>query len=92
MQVFLPAPFTGPAVWIVTARHRFLATMTLRALQESLRGLPFHRVHRNAIVSLTHIRKMAALSSHRWLLTLRNNQEFIVSKRQARAVREMLNS
>jgi DNA-binding LytR/AlgR family response regulator len=82
----------GDVVWIVTAKQRFLATMTLKDLQEKLRGLPFQRVHRNALVNLTHIRKMAALSSQRWLLTLHNNQEFIVSKRQARTVREILNS
>lgn len=64
--------------------------MTLRALQEKLSGLPFQRIHRNAIVNVTHVRKMAALSSQRWLLTLHNSQEFIVSKRQARAVREIL--
>jgi DNA-binding LytR/AlgR family response regulator len=81
----------GDVVWIITARQRLLATMTLRALQDKLRGLPFQRVHRNALVNLSHIRKMAALSSQRWLLTLHNNQEFIVSKRQARTVREILN-
>lgn len=81
----------GDVVWIITAKQRFLATMTLRALQDKLRGLPFQRVHRNALVNLTHIRKMAALSSQRWLLTLHNNQEFIVSKRQASTVREILN-
>jgi two-component system LytT family response regulator len=80
----------GDVVWIVTAKQRYLATMTLRSLQERLRGLPFQRVHRNALVNLSHIRKMAALSSQRWLLTLHNSQEFIVSKRQARAVRELL--
>jgi two-component system, LytTR family, response regulator len=82
----------GDVVWIITAKQRFLATMTLKALQDKLRGLPFQRVHRNALVNLTHIRKMAALSSQRWLLTLHNNQEFIVSKRQARTVREILNA
>lgn len=81
----------GDTVWIITAKQRLLATMTLRALQDKLRGLAFRRVHRNALVNLTHIRKMAALSSQRWLLTLYNNQEFIVSKRQARTVREILN-
>jgi two-component system, LytTR family, response regulator len=82
----------GDVVWIVTAKQRYLATMTLKALQEKLSGLPFQRVHRNALVNLAHIRKMAALSSQRWLLTLHNNQEFIVSKRQAKAVRELLNT
>lgn len=44
------------------------------------------------LVNVTQIRKMAALSSQRWLLTLHNNQEFIVSKRQARTVREILDT
>lgn len=80
----------GDLVWIITARQRYLATLTLRALQGKLAGLPFHRIHRNALVNISHVRKMAALSSQRWLLTLQNKQEFIVSKRQARAVREIL--
>jgi DNA-binding LytR/AlgR family response regulator len=33
---------------------------------------------------------MTSLSSQRWLLTLSNGQELIVSKRQASSVRQML--
>jgi hypothetical protein len=33
---------------------------------------------------------MTPLSSQRWLLTLSNGQEFIVSKRQAAHVRQLL--
>jgi hypothetical protein len=33
---------------------------------------------------------MTSLSSQRWLLTLSNGQELIVSKRQAGAVRHLL--
>jgi two-component system, LytTR family, response regulator len=80
----------GDVVWIFTSRRRYQATMTLKALQEKLRGLPFQRIHRSALVNVSHVRKMASLSSQRWLLTLHNSQEFIVSKRQARLVREML--
>lgn len=80
----------GDTVCIITARRRYIASLTLKGLQEKLQGLPFQRVHRNALVNLLHIRKMAALSSQRWLLTMHNNQEFIVSKRQAKAVRELL--
>jgi hypothetical protein len=36
------------------------------------------------------VRKMSALSSQRWLLTLTNNQELIVSKRQAHTIRGLL--
>ncbi len=77
-------------VWIVTARRRYTATHTLRNIGERLRESAFQRVHRNALVNVNHVRKMAPLSSQRWLLTLTNGQEFIVSKRQAHAVRQML--
>ena len=77
-------------VWILTARQRFLATQTLQAVDERLRGSQFQRVHRNALVNVNHVRKMSPLSSQRWLLTLSNGVEFIVSKRQARTVRQML--
>ena len=80
----------GDVVWIITAKRKYLATTTLKALQEKLEGLTFQRVHRGALVNVAHVRKMAALSSQRWLLTLHNNLEFIVSKRQASAVRALL--
>lgn len=81
----------GELVWIVTARTRYLATQSLKAIEQKLQGGSFRRVHRNALVNVDHVRKMAALSSNRWLITLDNNREFIVSKRQARNVREILN-
>jgi two-component system, LytTR family, response regulator len=77
-------------VWIITARQKYLATQSLRAIEERLQGSTFRRVHRNAIVNIAHIRKMSALSSQRWILTLRNSMEFVVSKRQARTVRDLL--
>jgi len=80
----------GEAVWVITAKDRYLATQPLRAIEGRLRQLQFQRVHRNAIVNLNHVRKMSALSSQRWLLTLSNNQELIVSKRQAHAIRGLL--
>jgi DNA-binding LytR/AlgR family response regulator len=80
----------GELVWIVTSTNRYLASQTLRGIEEKLKHLPFQRVHRNAIVNLNHVRKMTALSSHRWMLTLSNQQQLIVSKRQAQDVRELL--
>ena len=77
-------------VWILTARQRYMATQTLRIVDERLRGSSFQRVHRNALVNVNHVRKMSPLTSQRWLLTLSNGLEFIVSKRQARNVRQML--
>jgi two-component system, LytTR family, response regulator len=80
----------GELVWIVTAEQRYLAAQSLRKIEAKLEGSSFRRVRRNALVNLEHVRKMAALSSKRWLLTLNNNEEFIVSKRLARHVREIL--
>jgi two-component system, LytTR family, response regulator len=77
-------------VWILTAKQRYMATQTLRSIDERLHGSIFQRVHRNALVNVNHVRKMSPMSSQRWLLTLSNGQEFIVSKRQASAVRRML--
>lgn len=80
----------GDLVWIITARKRYLATQPLKVIQEKLQNTSFRRIHRGALVNIDHVRKMSALTSQRWLVTLDNNQEFIVSKRQARAVRELL--
>lgn len=80
----------GDLVWIVTAKQRLLATQTLRGLQERLAGQGFERIHRNSMVNLQHVRKLAALSSQRWLLTLANGQEFTVSKRQVPGIRQLL--
>jgi DNA-binding LytR/AlgR family response regulator len=81
----------GDLVWIITAKKKYLAAETLKMLEQRLRNTSFKRIHRNALVNVDHVRKMSALSSQRWLITLSNDQEFIASKRQARSVRELLN-
>ena len=77
-------------VWIITSKQRLLATQTLRAIEERLEGPHFQRVHRNSIVNVNHIRKMSALSSQRWLITLSNSLQLVVSKRQAHNIRSIL--
>lgn len=80
----------GELVWIVTAKHRLLATQTLRAIEDRLKELEFQRVHRNAIVNVNHVRKMTAMSSQRWMITLSNSLQIVVSKRQAHTIRKIL--
>jgi two-component system, LytTR family, response regulator len=80
----------GALVWIITAKGRYQATQTLKALAEQLQNFGFRRIHRNAIVNVDRVRKMSALSNQRWLITLHNEQEFIASKRQAKGVRQLL--
>ena len=78
-------------VWIITAKRKYLATQTLKVLEQRLGNTSFRRIHRNALVNVDHVRKMSALSSQRWLITLSNDQEFIASKRQAGSIRQFLN-
>jgi two-component system LytT family response regulator len=80
----------GELVWIVTSKRRFLATQTLRSIEATLHPLSFQRVHRNAIVNVNHVHKMSALTSHRWMLTLSNQSQLVVSKRQAHNIRRLL--
>jgi DNA-binding LytR/AlgR family response regulator len=77
-------------VWIITAKKKYLATQTLKVLEQRLRNTSFRRIHRNALVNVDHVRKMSALSSQRWLITLSNDHEFIASKRQAGSIRQLL--
>jgi DNA-binding LytR/AlgR family response regulator len=77
-------------VWIITAKQRLLATQTLRGIEGRLDGTQFQRVHRNAIVNVNHVRKLTALSSQRWYLTLSNSLQLVVSKRQAHKIRQIL--
>ena len=80
----------GDLVWIITANKKYLATSTLKALGERLRDTNFRRIHRNALVNMDRVRRMSSLSSQRWLITLGNNLEFVVSKRLAHNIREFL--
>ena len=80
----------GELVWIITANQRLLATQSLRAIENHLKDQQFRRVHRNAIVNVNHVRKMSALSSQRWLVTLSNSLQLVVSKRQAHNIRGVL--
>ena len=81
----------GDITWIITSKQRYIATQNLRAIEERLQNTGFRRIHRNALVNIEQIRKMSMITSQRWLVTLNNGQEFIVSKRQARNVRDVLN-
>jgi two-component system, LytTR family, response regulator len=77
-------------VWIITSKQRLLATQSLHAIEKRLGEPQFQRVHRNAIVNVNHVRKLSALSSQRWSITLSNSLQLVVSKRQAHKIREIL--
>jgi DNA-binding LytR/AlgR family response regulator len=77
-------------VWIVTAKQRLLATHSLIAIEQRLPPGQFQRVHRSALVNVNHTRSMSTLSSQRWLITLSNSLQMVVSKRQAHHIRRIL--
>jgi two-component system, LytTR family, response regulator len=81
----------GDITWIITSKQRYMATQNLKSIEERLQNSSFRRIHRNALVNVEQIRKMSMITSQRWLVTLSNGQEFVVSKRQARIVRDVLN-
>lgn len=78
----------GELVHIVTAAQRYLSDDSLKALEETLARPHFRRVHRATIINTDHIRKISPLSSKRWLLTMSNGFEAVVSKRLAGSIRE----
>ena len=80
----------GELVWILTESDRYLATDTLKAIEDRLAGHDFQRVHRGALVNIAKVRKYTSISSQRWLLTLTNGLQLTVSKRQAPLLRELL--
>jgi two-component system, LytTR family, response regulator len=79
-------------VWLVTGERRLLSNLTLRVLESGLQNSSFERVHRNALVNINHVRKISPLESRRWILTLSNELQLIVSKRQAHNIRRVLES
>ena len=79
----------GDLVWILTAKQRYLANQNLRAIEDRLKNSSFRRIHRNALVNIEHVRKLGVLTSNRWLVTLNNGQEFVVSKRQVKSVHDV---
>ncbi len=82
----------GELVWIVTGQKRYLASQTLQQLTQRLEGSSFRRIHRGALINVDHIRKMSALSSQRWLVTMTNEMEVVVSKRQAHTIRDVIHA
>lgn len=78
----------GDLVYVITAKGRYYATHSLRALEKRLPPNRFRRVHRSTIVNADLIRKISPLSSRRWLLRMANGMEVIVSKRMASIIRE----
>jgi DNA-binding LytR/AlgR family response regulator len=80
----------GDTTWVITAKQRYTATQNLKSIEERLQNTSFRRIHRNALVNIEQIRKMSMITSQRWLITLNNGDEFVVSKRQAKNVRDVL--
>jgi len=78
----------GETVYVTAGKQRYRTAYSLKELEEKLPRPPFRRIHRQTIINTDHIRRLSPLSSRRWMLTLSNGQEVVVSKRLAGALRE----
>lgn len=78
----------GEVVFVLTVKGRYFASSSLRALEERLAGGRFRRVHRKTLINVDHIRTISPLSSKRWMLTMSNGLEVVVSKRLAGLIRD----
>lgn len=77
----------GELVHIMTTNQKYLAETTLKELEKEPALSGFRRIHRATLINTDHIRKISPLSSRRWLLTMSNGFEAIVSKRLANSIR-----
>jgi DNA-binding LytR/AlgR family response regulator len=77
----------GEIVHILTTGQKYLAESTLKDLEKQPALASFRRIHRGTLINADHIRKISPLSSRRWLLTMSNGFEAIVSKRLAASIR-----
>ncbi len=78
----------GELVHIITGSEKYLAESSLRALERELDPARFRRIHRATIINTDHIRKISPLTSKRWMLTMSNGFEAVVSKRLGNIIRE----
>ena len=78
----------GELVHVIAVAGRYLSSDTLKELEGKLEKPRFRRIHRSTIIDTDHIRKISPLSSKRWMLTMSNGWEAIVSRRLAGAIRE----
>lgn len=77
----------GEVVHIITGQQKYIASQTLKLIEEKLPTPPFRRIHRGTIINTDHIRKISPLSSKRWLLRMSNGMETVVSKRLTSVIR-----
>lgn len=77
----------GELVHVLTTGQKYLAESTLKQLETEPALAGFRRIHRGTLINADHIRKISPLSSRRWLLTMSNGFEAIVSKRLAASIR-----
>ena len=82
----------GEVVWAYAEKQKYCATQNLRTLEQRLPDHRFQRIHRSVLLNISKIHRVSSLSSRRWLLTLTNGLKFIVSRRQAPLIDDILHS
>ncbi|MBJ6761133.1 response regulator [Myxococcaceae bacterium JPH2] len=77
-------------VTVFTAQGDFLTDFSLNELAEKLPAERFHRVHRRALLNLTHVARLEPLETGGYLAKTARGHSVEVSRQSARELRRML--
>lgn len=84
------ATFDGTLVTVHADEREWLSSDSLQELERKLAGGDFLRVHRRALVHLTHVERLEPLSSGGYTAVMRSGAEVPVSRQVARELRKRL--
>jgi two-component system LytT family response regulator len=77
-------------VTVFTGQGDFLTDFTLNELAEKLPAERFHRVHRRALLNLSHVTRLEPLDTGGYLARTVRGHAVEVSRQSARELRRML--
>jgi len=84
------ALFDGELVTVFTAAREYITDESLQDLEARVTGEPFMRVHRRALLNLSHVERLRAQPSGGYLAVLSGGAEVPVSRQAARDLRKRL--
>jgi len=84
------ALYDGELVTVHTAARAYITDESLQDLEGRIPGEPLLRVHRRALLNLSHVERLRALPTGGYLAVLSSGAEVPVSRQAARDLRKRL--
>lgn len=84
------ALYDGELVTVFTTARSYITDESLQDLEARVHGQPFMRVHRRALLNLSHVERLRALPTGGYLAVLSSGAEVPVSRQSARDLRKRL--